>query len=61
MIIKEKTRPKKIAEGIVCTPESADDIPRSVIHSCSRKASLKCKQIPLNFETGNMRQALVLL
>ena len=37
--------------------ESADDVPRSVIHSCSRKASLKCKTDPLNFETGNMRQA----
>ena len=32
------TRPKKIAEGGVCTLTRADDVPRSVIHSCSRKA-----------------------
>ena len=49
MIIKKKTRPKKIAEGGVCTRESADDVPRSDIHSCSRKASLKCKTDPFKF------------
>ena len=42
----DQTRPKKIAEGGVCTRELADDVPRSVIHSCSRKALLKCKTDP---------------
>ena len=51
-----QTRPKKIAEGGVCTRQRADDVPRSVIHSCSRKASLKCKTDPYKFETENMRQ-----
>ena len=36
-----------------------DEIPRFVIHSCDRKISLNFKQIPVNFETGNFRQALV--
>ena len=42
----DQTRPKKIAEGGVCTRECADDVPRSVIHSCSRKALLKFKTDP---------------
>ena len=35
-----RPRPKKIVEG---------DVPRSVIHSCSGKASLKRKTDPYNF------------
>ena len=42
----DQTRPKKIAEGGVCMREHADNVPRSVIHSCSRKALLKCKTDP---------------
>ena len=46
-ILPDQTRPKKIAEGGVCTRERANDVPRSVIHSCSRKLLLKCKADPM--------------
>ena len=45
--LRAQTRPKKIAEGGICTCERADDVPCSVIHSCSRKALLKCKTDPI--------------
>ena len=39
----DQTRPKKIAQGGGCTRQRAEDVPRFVIHSCSRKASQKFK------------------
>ena len=43
-----RPRPKKIAEGRVCTVP-ADDVPNSVIHSCGQSAFLKCKTDPFKF------------
>ena len=44
-----KPRTKKIAEGGVSTRQRADDVPRSVIHSYRRSASLKFKTDPYKF------------
>ena len=38
-----QTIPKKVAEDGVYERQSADDVPHSVIHSCSPKPTLKCK------------------
>ena len=46
---KPTNQPKEIAEGGVCTRQPVDDVLRSIIHSCSRKAMLKCKTDPYKF------------
>ena len=39
--LSDQTRPKKFAEGGVCTRERADDVLLSRIQACARGASLK--------------------
>ena len=49
---QQSARSKNFTEDVICAHQCADNVPCSVTHSCTRSASQKFKQIPINFETG---------